>query len=187
MMELEAERETNKFVCKMQELDKKREKQKKTLNDKVKKFHNTGQLKMNKAQFNHQQILKDQEELREHVKERCDFRMNRAFNNSMSLPKAILSDMTLLVKSPSERAIEGQEKVIVMQEFKRLKEDNLANNLLREQKKLEFKKNTVIEKEMKYMDKIRAKKNEKLMLEKCKIEVFHQSMKNKEQKHIAII
>jgi hypothetical protein len=113
--------------------------------------------------------------------------MNRAFNNSMSLPKAVLSDMTLLAKSPSERAIEGREKVIFKQEFKKLKEDNLQSNLMREQKKLDFKKNTVIEKEMRYMDKIRAQKNEKLMLEKCKIEVHHQQLKNKEQKHQAII
>jgi hypothetical protein len=53
MMELEAERETNRFISKMQELDKKREKQKKTLNDKVKRFHNTGQLKMSRATHNH--------------------------------------------------------------------------------------------------------------------------------------
>ena len=63
----------------------------------------------------------------------------------------------------------------------------MVENLKREQKKKEFKKSNIIEKEMKYMEKIRAQKNEKIMLEKCKIETQNQALKNKEKKIQAVI
>ena len=152
------------------------------MSQKVRHSHKSGQLKMDKAQHNHNLLLKEQEEQRENIQQRYDFRMNRASQNSISLPRAIMNDMSMVVKSPTERAVEGQERVIVKQEFKKLKDDNLQVNLMREQKKLEFKKYAVIEKELKYMDRVKAQKNERMLLEKCKIEVHHQSMKNKEHK-----
>ena len=51
-----------------------------------------------------------------------------------------------------------------------MKESNFLENQKRELKKVEFKKLTILEKEYKSTEKIRAQKNERAMIEKCKLE-----------------
>lgn len=79
------------------------------------------------------------------------------------------------------------EDEILREENRKLKEVNLVENLKREQKKMQFKKEEIISKEAKYMEKVRALKNEKAMIDKCKLEVKNQHMLNKDKKIKAII
>lgn len=46
---------------------------------------------------------------------------------------------------------------------------------------------SIIEKEMKYTEKIRAQRNERAMLEKCKLEAQTQAMIDKEMKMQAVL
>jgi hypothetical protein len=65
---------------------------------------------------------------------------------------------------------EGDEDWAVRQEKRRLKDGNFHENLLRQTKKLEFKKQQIIEKESAYTLKVHQQRVERQMLEKCKAE-----------------
>lgn len=97
----------------------------------------------------HQDILRQQEEYRIKLDQRTQQKLQK-LSKTQSIPNGLLADRSLL----------NGDEFIVKKENQNLKESNFKENLKREQRKWQFKKQTIIEKEMKYTEKIKTQKNE---------------------------
>eukprot|EP00347_Sterkiella_histriomuscorum_P020705 403336794 len=137
------------------------------------------QQKGDQAIQKHEEKLRGDEEFRKVTEERLIRKINRArLGNSMTAPK-LLSD---LVMNNGHSKFEVSDDVMLKYESKKLRDNNIQENLRREQKKRETQKLQILEKEYAYSQKIQLAKIERQMLEKCKLQTQTQAIRSKEDK-----
>lgn len=90
-------------------------------------------------------------------------------------------------KMSGEHSILGREEMMIREENKKLKHGNFLENLQRQQKKLEFKKQLIMEREKQYDSKISQLKSEQQMVMRYKAEAKNKQMQDKEHKLSALM
>eukprot|EP00347_Sterkiella_histriomuscorum_P022964 403336468 len=179
-----------KFVLKMAQLEEKRTKQQKDIakQQKMKIIHD--KQKMEKVLTSHQEYMKQKNQYLKKVEEKAtqslNITSNMKRNHSVSTSLGFKGLLSPQSKPPKISQI-FDEEFVVKKEMRDLKTVNLKENLEREQKKKEFKKLAILEKEQMYSQKIQQMKLEKAMIDKCKVEQQNHALKNKESRMQAIL